>query len=322
MRFIDAATVEVRLSYPRLVDVLADAFRAGADVPPRHHHAVRRPGQPDAMLLLMPAWTPAGRHPGGYIGTKLIAFSPDNGARGLPAVQGAYVLMSLATGETLAVIDAPKLTTWRTAAASALAARAVARPDASRMLMVGGGAMAPYLIRAHASVRPIRHVDVWNRSRAGAEKVVAGLVAEGHAARRGLTLSVTDDLETAVRAADIVSTATISNTPLVHGAWLKPGAHVDCVGAFRRDMRETDDEVVRRSTVYIDTRDGARGEAGDLLQAIDTGAFAWDRVAGDLAAIAKGTIAPRTSADQITFFKSVGASIEDLAAAIEVFEAG
>jgi ornithine cyclodeaminase len=321
MQLITAADLEARLSYPALVDVLAAAFRVGAVAPPRHHHQMARPGQPDATLLLMPAWTGSGRTPGGYFGTKLVTVSPDNGARGRPAVQGVYVLSALATGEPLALIDAPRLTVWRTAAASALASRVLARADATRMLMVGAGALAPYLIRAHASVRPIRHVDIWNRTRAGAERVAADLAANGHTGRLGLTVTVVDDLGAAVRAADLVSTATISSTPVVEGAWLKPGTHVDCVGAFRPDMRETDDEVMRRAgMVYVDTRAGGLTEAGDIVMALASGALTPDRIAGDLFDIAKGTVPGRRRADEITVFKSVGASVEDLAAAIAIFE--
>lgn len=319
--------VERRLSYPGLVDILAAAFREQAIAPARHHHAMSRAGQPDATLLLMPAWTGAGgaqigRRPGGYFGTKLVAVSPDNGARSLPAVQGVYVLSALDTAEPLALIDAPRLTVWRTAAASALAARAMARGDAQRMLMVGAGALAPYLIRAHASVRPLRRVEIWNRSRAGAEHAVARLEASGAPARLGFTVTVASELESAVRAADIVSTATISSEPLIRGHWLRPGSHVDCVGAFRPDMRETDDECMRRATVAVDTRAGAMAEAGDIVMAIASGALSPGRIRADLADIARTSAPLRTSGDEITLFKSVGASIEDLAAAIAVYEAG
>ena len=339
MQLIDAAGVEARLGYPMLVDVLAAAFAAGASAPPRHHHTMVRDGQPEATLLLMPAWTSttgtvapgrsraspnatAGKRPGGYFGTKLVAVSPDNGARGLPAVQGVYVLSALDTAQPLALIDAPRLTVWRTAAASAMASRVLARPDASRMLMVGAGALAPYLIRAHASVRPIRHVDVWNRSRWRSHALVSELTGNGTAAAVGFTLAVADDLEAAARAADLISTATISSVPIIRGAWLKPGTHVDCVGAFRPDMRETDDECMRRASVYVDTRAGALHEAGDIMMAMASGALTAERIAGDLFDIARGVAPVRHSADEITLFKSVGASLEDLATAIAVYEAG
>lgn len=318
MRVITAAEIEAALSYPGLVGVLDAQFRIGAIAPPRHHHTVKLPGgAADATLLLMPAWTasaPGQETAGKYLGIKTVSVFPDNSRHGLPAVQGAYLLLSAQTGEPLALMDAPRLTVWRTAAASALASRHLSRADASRHLVVGAGALAPYLVRAHASVRPIREVAIWNRTRAAAERVASGLAALGIAA------TVADDLEQAVRAADIVSTATISATPLVHGAWLQPGTHLDCVGAYRSDMRETDDEAVRRARIWVDTRAGGFSEAGDVLIPLAAGVIGRDKVEGDLYEIARGTAPLRGAPEEITMFKSVGAAIEDLAAAIAVYE--
>ena len=317
MRFIDAAAVEAALSYPQLVDVLEEAFRTGAISPPRHHHTVRLEGRPEATLLLMPAWTasaPGAETAGRYIGIKQVTVFPDNSRLGKPAIYGTYILLSTETGEPLAIIDAPTLTVWRTAAASALAARYLARPDASRMLMVGAGALGPYLVRAHASVRPLREVMLWNRTREKAEALKQKL------AGTGLSVTVVDDLEQAARRADVISTATISSTPLIHGAWLKPGCHVDCVGAFRPDMRETDDEVVRRARIWVDTMAGGLSEAGDVVMPLKAGIIRESDIQGDLFGLARGTAPHRGSAEEITMFKSVGASIEDLAAAIAVYE--
>jgi ornithine cyclodeaminase len=222
--------------------------------------------------------------------------------------------MSAQTGETLAVMDATRLTAWRTGAASALASRHLARPDASRLAMIGAGALAPHLVRAHASVRPIRQVAIWNRS-AGRARALADALAD-----MGLSVTIAAELESAVRDADIVSAATLSAEPLIRGAWLSPGAHVDCVGAYRPSMRETDDEVVRRARLFVDTRPGAFSEAGDILQPLEAGVIGKDAVLGDLFDLCRGAAAGRTRPDEITFFKSVGAAIEDLAAAIAVYE--
>ena len=319
MLIVSADEIEAALSYPALVDTLEAAFRVGAVSPPRHHHAMRLPGgQPEATLLLMPAWTasaPGAETAGRYLGIKTVTVFPGNGARGLPAVQGAYLLLSAETGEPLALMDAPRLTVLRTAAASALAARWLARSDASRMVLVGAGALGAYLVRAHASVRPIREVAIWNRTRAGAERLARALSLPG------VAVSVADDLEATVRGADIVSTATLSSTPLVQGDWLRPGTHLDCVGAFRPDMRETDDEVVRRARIWVDTRAGGFGEAGDILIPLGAGVIGRDKVEGDLFELARGSAPRRGSGSEITIFKSVGASIEDLAAAVAVYEA-
>ncbi len=320
MRVVTAPEIEAALTYPALVDVLADAFRTGAIAPPRHHHAMKLPGgEPEATLLLMPAWTAsaAGADTAGrYLGIKAVSVFPGNGRRGLPAVQGAYLLLSAETGEPLALMDAPRLTVWRTAAASALASRSLSRSDASRMLLVGAGALGSYLVRAHMSVRPIREVTLWNRTRSGAERLAATLAGLGIAA----TVTVTDDLQQAVRKADIVTTATISSTPLIEGGWLQPGTHLDCVGAFRPDMRETDDEVVRRARIWVDTRAGGFAEAGDIVMPLAAGVIGRERIEGDLYDLARGTAPVRASRDDITMFKSVGASIEDLAAAVAVYE--
>jgi ornithine cyclodeaminase/alanine dehydrogenase-like protein (mu-crystallin family) len=323
MRFIDAAAVDAALSYPKLVDVLATAFCDGAIAPPRHHHHVPLgDGRPEATWLLMPAISArvaadGAKVAGGYMGMESVTVFPDNAARsGIPAIAGMYLLLSTETGETLAILDATRLTVWRTAAASALAARYLARIDTTRMLMVGAGALAPFLIRAHASVRPLREVMVWNRSRAGAEKVAAAFAGSGLAVR------AVDDLEAAARSADLISTATLSTEPLVRGAWLKPGTHVDSVGAYRAGMRETDDGLVQRARVFVDTRAGAFGEAGDILQPIAAGVIGKDHVVAELSELVCGPALARASDNEITFFKSVGASIEDLAAAIAVYEVG
>lgn len=317
MRFLDGAAVESALGYPKLVDILEKAFARGAIAPLRHHHGVALAGRPEATWLLMPAWeadASGSAFAGRFMGVKSVTVFPDNAARGKPAVYGTYLLLSAESGETVAMMDATRLTAWRTGAASALASRYLSRPDATRLLMVGAGALAPYLIRAHASVRPIREVAVWNRSRPRAEALAGMLTAHG------IKAAVADELEAAVRRADIVSAATLSSEPLIRGAWLEPGTHVDCVGAFKPTMRETDDEVVRRARIFVDTRTGAFGEAGDILQPLAAGVIGKEAVIADLSELTRGLAAGRGGAHEITFFKSVGAAIEDLAAAIAVYE--
>lgn len=316
MRFFDGAAVDAALAYPGLVDILQAAFRQGALAPLRHHHAIALAGRPEATLLLMPAWeasAPGAATAGRHLGVKTVTVFPDNAARAKPAVFGTYLLLSAETGETLAVIDATRLTAWRTGAASALASRYLSRADASRLLMVGAGALAPHLVAAHASVRPIREVALWNRSPDRARALAGTLAA------RGLDVSIAGDLEAAVRRADIVSAATISAEPLIRGDWLAPGTHVDCVGAYKPSMRETDDAVVRRARIYVDTRPGAFAEAGDIVQPLAAGVIGKEAVLGDLFDLTRGTVAGRQTPEEITFFKSVGAAIEDLAAAIAVY---
>ena len=318
MRVVTADEIERVLSYPELVDILEAAFRDGLTAPPRHHHTIELPdGAPPATLLLMPAWTassPGATTAGNYIGLKTVSVFPGNRTRDLPAVQGAVLLFSARTGEPLALLDAPRLTAWRTAAASAIASRKLSRPEASRLLVVGAGAQAPYLVHAHRSVRPITQVVLWNRRRAGAEQLASRFAAEGIAA------SIADDLEQAARAADIITTATLSTEPLIRGEWLAPGQHLDCVGAYRPHMRETDDDVVRRARIWVDTRAGATVEAGDIVVPLNSGVITPECIQGDLYDLARTTTSPRRSPDEITMFKSVGASVEDLVAAVAVYE--
>jgi ornithine cyclodeaminase len=308
MDVINAAGIDRALTFPSLIDALADAFRGDIVTPVRHHHEVERPGT-HGTLLLMPAWTgPA--TPDGHVGVKIVTVFPENGARNLPSVLGTYLLMEGATGEPRAALDGSRLTVWRTAAASALAARYLARPEASRMAMVGAGSLAPFLIRAHASQRPIREVSLWNHRPERAESLAAELRAEG------LPVTAVTDLEGAVRQADLVSCATLSTAPIVSGAWLKAGAHLDLVGAFNLKMREADDEALRRAQVWVDT-EAAMAEGGDVALALAGGAIARDHVRGDLFDLCRNP--PPREADAITLFKSVGTALEDLAAAMLVW---
>lgn len=312
MKVVDAAAVDALLDPRGLADALAIAFRGDVVVPTRHHHEMERPGD-EATLLLMPAWTGPTVEPA-YFGTKIVSIFRNNASRGLPSVLGTYMLNDGATGMPLAAIDGTRITTWRTAAASALAARSLARADAGRMVMVGAGALAPFLIRAHAAERPLADIALWNHRFERAASVAAELSATG------LPVRAVSDLEAAVREADIVTCATLSVEPLVRGAWLKPGTHLDLVGAYKPTMRETDDACVRRASLFCDTRAGALKEGGDLALPIAAGIVRAADVRADLFDLARGTHPGRTSADEITLFKSVGTAIEDLAAAILVWD--
>jgi ornithine cyclodeaminase len=312
---VSADGVDKALTFQGLVETLREAFRAGAVQPARHHHTIERPAGAASTLLLMPAWTDfhASGAAGGHIGVKVVTVSPDNNQIGKPAVMGLYLLLDGRTGEPRALIDGPRLTQWRTACASALAATWLAREDAAELLVIGAGAMAPFLARAHAAVRPIRRIRIWNRTAANAAAVVRDLAAEGHA------VEVAGDLDAAVASADIVSSATISTWPLVRGALLKPGTHVDLVGGFTPHMREADDDAIRRASVFVDTRAGATREAGDIVQPLASGLLTHEKIVADLHELARGERQGRKSADEITLFKSVGAALEDLAAGVAVY---
>jgi ornithine cyclodeaminase/alanine dehydrogenase-like protein (mu-crystallin family) len=301
MRVYSAEEVHAALPWADLADALEDAFIVGdAEAPLRHTHAL--PG--DGSLLLMPAWSPAA------LGVKLVTVMLGAAARGAGTVQSSYLLLDRHSGVPVALIDGEALTLRRTAAASALAAQHLARPDAERLLIVGSGRLAPWLAQAHVALQPeLTHVEVWGRNADAAEDVVEALREEG------IDAEVALDLRAAAERADLISCATTSREPLLCGAWLREGTHLDLVGAFRRDMREADDDAVLRARVVVDTYAGALAEAGDLTQPIERGVVTRDHVVAELAQLLRGEVRGRLSDADITLFKSVGTALEDLAAA-------
>ena len=302
LRVYSAAEVHAALPWDRLARALEAAFVGGAtEVPLRHAHALGA----DGSLLLMPAWS------ANALGVKLVTVMPQAAAQGLPSVQASYLLSDRASGAPLALLDGDALTVRRTAAASALAAQRLARAAARRLLMVGAGHLAPWLVRAHCALQPaLSRISIWARRGDRAHALAQQLRSEG------IDAEAVSDLAAAVAQADVISCATTSTVPLVQGAWLQPGTHLDLVGAFRPDMREVDDAAIARcDCIVVDTRAGALVEAGDLVQPLARGVITLDRITGDLAELLRGNCAGRTQRDQITLFKSVGTALEDLAAA-------
>lgn len=304
LRHFTAEEVEGGLDYPRLIDALDAAFRSsGEAMPVRQTYDVGTPDTP-GHLLTMPAWDR-----GRTLGVKLVSVFPRNAARGIGAVSSLYVLLDGRTGQPTALVDGEALTNRRTAAASALASRYLSRRDSRTLLVVGTGHVASHLPEAHRAVRPIETVLVWGRTAQRATALAARL------REKGFSATPVSDLPAAVAEADIVSCATTSDAPLVHGRDLRPGTHLDLVGAFTPAMRECDDAAVLRARVFVDTRAGALAEAGDLLQPIAAGTWSADQVCGELHDLAGGQCKGRRDDDEITLFKSVGAALEDLTAA-------
>jgi ornithine cyclodeaminase/alanine dehydrogenase-like protein (mu-crystallin family) len=318
VRILSADEVDAALDDLALIDRLDGLFRSGCEMPPRHHHTVTQPAGPgsaDATLLLMPAWT---RGTASHLGIKVVSVFPDNGKRGLPSIYGQYLLLDGTTGQTIALLDGTMLTKRRTACASVLASHSLSRPESRRMLMIGTGALAPELIRVHAKVRPIDEVAIWGRRPEQAEKLARDLSSVlPRLLSRPIGIRAEADRRRAVTAADIISCATLSSTPLVEGDWLREGQHLDLVGAYTPRMRESDDKAVARARVYVDTRAGALKEGGDIVQPLANGTIGEGAVIGDLHELARGQKAGRAPGDvtSITLFKSVGAALEDLAAA-------
>ena len=303
MKQFDLEATAQRLAFPALIAALERQFVEGCEVPARHVHAVG-----DALTaLVMPAW-----QPGRYFGLKVVNVAPGNAARGLPGLFATYQLFDATTGAPLALVDGGELTARRTAAASALAASRLARADARRQLIVGAGRVGSLLAPAMRAVRAVDDVMVWSRDPAAAARLAASLVADGHPAR------AVADLASAVAGADIVSCATLAAEPLVRGEWLAPGSHLDLIGGFTPAMREADDACLAGAHVWIDTAE-ALAKAGDLLHPIASGALKREDVRGTLADLCAAPPPARDAAAR-TVFKSVGTALEDLAAAILVYE--
>ena len=302
MLVFDAAATASALDYPALIAGLRDLFAAGVTAPLRHAHGLARPGEPDATLLMMPAWMGDGSHGG----VKIVNVVPGNAKRGLAAVTASYLLFDETTGAHMALMDGATLTGRRTAAASALAASYLARPDARTLLVVGAGHIGSEMPDAYRAALSIERVLVWNPTPARAERLV------GRLRDKGIAAEVRGDLEAAVGEADVVSCATLSRSPLIRGDWLRPGQHLDLVGSFTPDMREADDEAVARGRVFVDGP-AAAIESGDIKGPMASGAL--KEIAGTLYDLCGGRVEGRRSAAEITVFKSVGLAVEDLAAA-------
>ena len=301
--------VRSALPWRAAVESLRAGFAGGstATVPQRHHHAMSD-AEDAPTLLLMPAWSHS------YVGIKIVAVFPSNRGTDVPTINGNYLLMDGATGVPLAVLDGGELTARRTAAASVLAATLLSRPESSRLVVVGAGRLAGNLARAYAEHFALTDIAVWNHRPAGAERLAAELAGDG------LPASATTELPSAVADADIVTTATLSSEPVVRGAWLAPGTHLDLVGAFTPTMREADDDAIRRAEVFVDTMTGALKEAGDIVQPLQSGVLSIDDIRGDLFALCTAPSSPTRGPGEITLFKSVGHALEDLVIAATVYE--
>ena len=305
MRVLGYDETVAALDFPPLVEALRQAFRkTDFATPSADLYSLAVPDEPSGSLIVLPAWLP-----GKNFGVRLTTNFPGNAARGKPVRGGGYLLGDGRTGEILAIFDGPALTIRRTAAASALAATYLARAESERMLMMGTGALASHLIAAHASVRPIHNVLVWGRDRGKAARLAQRMT------RRNLKVAPAEDLEKAVRGADIVCCATAAREPILKGAWLPEGIHVDLVGGRTPQMREADDEVLTRARIFVDVREAAEQQAGDIVQPLARGVITAFDIAGDLFELTRGDRAGRRFHNQITLFKSVGHALEDLTAA-------
>ena len=269
MRIFTPAETAAALDYPGLIRSISGVFASGATAPQRHHHTIKKPGEPDDVLLLMPAWATGF----GVGGVKIVNVVPGNAARSLPAIMASYLVFDELTGAHKAILDGAVLTAMRTAAVSALAADRLARKNARTLLIAGSGRVAAELPHAFKSVRPIDKVLVWSRTEASATTLAATLNADGFDAE------AVSDLQSAVKRADIISCATLATEPVIKGEWLEPGQHLDLIGSYAPHMREADDECIRRAKVWIDT-EAALHETGDLIKPLESGTLTKAAICG------------------------------------------
>lgn len=312
METFDADATRAALPFDRLIPALREAFVRGCAVPQRQVLELPVPGAVPMASLIMPAWMEGGRY-----GVKIVNVAPGNAARGLPGLHAVYLLFDAATGVPLAQIDGDQITARRTAAASALAASYLSPPDARTLLVVGAGRVAALMPEAHRTVRPLARVRVWARRPEAAEALAARWRSEAWVASAGIDIAPVSDLEAAVREADLVSCATMATEPLVRGAWLRDGTHLDLIGGYAPAMREADDDCFRGAAVVVDTEE-ALHKSGDLLGPIAAGVLSRGDVQATLAELCGGRARRRRESEHRTVFKSVGTALEDLAAAMLV----
>lgn len=308
MEFLDAARVRELLRPAALVEALRAAFARAEEVVVPDRVALPVDPALGSSLLLKPAW-----ERDGLIAVKVLTHHPRNGERGLPAIQAVVALADAVTGTPLTVLDGTELTRLRTAAASALAADYLAPQEVREHLLIGAGNVTVAMPACSAAVRQVDHTRVWARRPEQAHRLVEELRSQGYAA------SAAEDLRAAVRTADIVSAATSSTSPLVLGADVRPGTHVDLAGAFTPEMVEADEDLITRSRIFLDI-DAAVG-AGDLTGPLERGTLTREQIVGTLSDLAAGRHTGRGSAEEVTVFKSMGTSLEDLVPAALAWEA-
>lgn len=309
MMFLDSDGVHKHADFRDLVDSILDMFASGCECLDRLTLSQPTATGVQADSLIQPGWMV-----GKALGVKIANVFYENVKIGLPTVMGAYVLFDGNTGTPLACIDGVSETFVKTAANSAAASQVLSNPESEVLLMIGAGKLAPYLIEAHANVRPIRRVLISNRTRANAEKLATSLTLPD------TLVEVIDDIETAAQDADIISCATYTSVPVLKGSWIKPGCHVDLVGGYRPDHREADDAVIARAggRIFVDARQTTVDVAGDVIEPIKRGIIGIDGIV-DMFEVVQKRKPGRVGKNDITVFKSGGGGHEDLAVALALF---
>ena len=309
MKVYDKENVASSLQYGILIEALRKAFSSKITAPERVQHTIKNKNGSDATLLLMPAWK-IGEH----IGIKIVSVFPENTTNNMNAVHANYFLMNANDGKPVAVMDGTELTLRRTACASALAADYLVNKNVDTLLMIGTGNLAPHMIKAHCVVRNYSRILIWGRNEEKAERLALSLNIKDK------EILAKNDLKEALNVADVISCATLTQKPLIMGDWIKPGQHLDLVGAFTPDMAEADSKAIAMSKVVVDTYEGALSESGELINALKEGRIKKEHILSDLRELVLEEKNIRKDSNDITLFKSVGTALEDLAAAELVIE--
>ena len=303
MKVISAEEVHSALSYPELVDSLQEAYGAKYSMPPRQVFLLDENTNNDAFAVL-PSWNDQ------FIGVKAFTYFPEAEAP-YKSLYSKILLFNRDHGEPLALVDGTTVTFWRTAGISGLATRLLSRENSETMLLLGTGNLAPYIIRANLSVRPLKKVMVWGRNLAKAEAVVETMQKEFS----NVEFSAIEDRQAACSEADIVVAATGSHEPIVLGEWIKPGTHTDFIGNHHADKRECDTDLITKARVYADSKVNAFKEAGEILVPIKEGVFAEEGVIAELSEMCRGDAVLRENEEDVTLFKSIGMAMSDLVGA-------
>ena len=309
MKVYDRENVASSLQYGILIEALRKAFSSKITAPERVQHTIKNKNGSDATLLLMPAWK-IGEH----IGIKIVSVFPENTTNKMNAVHANYFLMNAYDGKLVAVMDGTELTLRRTACASALAADYLVNKNVDTLLMIGTGNLAPHMIKAHCVVRNYSRILIWGRNEEKAERLALSLNIKDK------EVLAKNDIKEALNVADVISCATLTQKPLIMGDWIKPGQHLDLVGAFTPDMAEADSKAIAKSKVVVDTYEGALSESGELINALKEGHIKKEHILSDLRELVLEEKNIRKDSNDITLFKSVGTALEDLAAAELVIE--
>ena len=309
MKVYDRENVASSLQYGILIEALRKAFSSKITAPERVQHTIKNKNGSDATLLLMPAWK-IGEH----IGIKIVSVFPENTINNMNAVHANYFLVNANDGKPVAVMDGTELTLRRTACASALAADYLVNKNVDTLLMIGTGNLAPHMIKAHCVVRNYSRILIWGRNEEKAERLALSLNIKDK------EILAKNDLKEALNVADVISCATLTQKPLIMGDWIKPGQHLDLVGAFTPDMAEADSKAIAKSKVVVDTYEGALSESGELINALKEGRIKKEHILSDLRELVLEEKNIRKDSNDITLFKSVGTALEDLAAAELVIE--